>query len=48
MNKNKFAITPPMDWNSYDYYDTSPTKNTCNNFYKPIVGNVFIFHVFCN
>ena len=23
MNKNKFAITPPMGWNSYDYYDTA-------------------------
>ena len=23
MNKNKFALTPPMGWNSYDYYDTA-------------------------
>lgn len=23
MNKNKFAMTPPMGWNSYDYYDTA-------------------------
>lgn len=23
MGKNKFAITPPMGWNSYDYYDTA-------------------------
>ena len=23
MNKNKLAITPPMGWNSYDYYDTT-------------------------
>ncbi|HBA50867.1 MAG TPA: alpha-galactosidase [Lachnospiraceae bacterium] len=23
MNKNDFAITPPMGWNSYDYYDTT-------------------------
>lgn len=23
MNKNTFAVTPPMGWNSYDYYDTS-------------------------
>ena len=23
MNKNKFAITPPMGGNSYDYYDTT-------------------------
>lgn len=23
MNKNKFAVTPPMGWNSYDYYDTA-------------------------
>lgn len=23
MNKNKFASTPPMGWNSYDYYDTT-------------------------
>ena len=22
MNKNKFAATPPMGWNSYDYYDS--------------------------
>ncbi len=26
MNKNKFAITPPMGWNSYDYYDTTVTE----------------------
>ena len=23
MDKNQFALTPPMGWNSYDYYDTS-------------------------
>ncbi len=23
MNKNDFALTPPMGWNSYDYYDTT-------------------------
>lgn len=23
MNKNKYAPTPPMGWNSYDYYDTT-------------------------
>lgn len=23
MNKNDFAKTPPMGWNSYDYYDTT-------------------------
>ena len=22
-NKNDFAPTPPMGWNSYDYYDTT-------------------------
>ena len=22
-NKNEYAVTPPMGWNSYDYYDTS-------------------------
>ena len=26
MDKNKFAITPPMGWNSYDYYDTTVTE----------------------
>ena len=26
MHKNKFAITPPMGWNSYDYYDTTVTE----------------------
>lgn len=26
MNKNKFALTPPMGWNSYDYYDTTVTE----------------------
>ena len=26
MNKNKFATTPPMGWNSYDYYDTTVTE----------------------
>ena len=26
MNKNDFAITPPMGWNSYDYYDTTVTE----------------------
>lgn len=25
-NKNQFAITPPMGWNSYDYYDTTVTE----------------------
>ena len=23
MDKNSFAVTPPMGWNSYDYYDTT-------------------------
>jgi len=23
MDKNLFAVTPPMGWNSYDYYDTT-------------------------
>lgn len=23
MNKNDFAPTPPMGWNSFDYYDTT-------------------------
>lgn len=23
MNKNLFAVTPPMGWNGYDYYDTT-------------------------
>ncbi len=27
MDKNMFAITPPMGWNSYDYYDTSVTED---------------------
>lgn len=26
MNKNGFAKTPPMGWNSYDYYDTTVTE----------------------
>lgn len=26
MNKNMFAKTPPMGWNSYDYYDTTVTE----------------------
>lgn len=26
MNKNSFAKTPPMGWNSYDYYDTNVTE----------------------
>ncbi len=26
MNKNDFAVTPPMGWNSYDYYDTTVTE----------------------
>lgn len=26
MNKNSFAPTPPMGWNSYDYYNTSVTE----------------------
>ena len=26
MNKNTFALTPPMGWNSYDYYDTAVTE----------------------
>lgn len=27
MNKNEFALTPPMGWNSYDYYDTTVTED---------------------
>lgn len=27
MNKNTFALTPPMGWNSYDYYDTNVTED---------------------
>lgn len=27
MNKNSFALTPPMGWNSYDYYDTNVTED---------------------
>lgn len=26
MNKNDFALTPPMGWNSYDYYNTAVTE----------------------
>jgi hypothetical protein len=26
MDKNRFAVTPPMGWNSYDYYNTSVTE----------------------
>lgn len=26
MNKNDFALTAPMGWNSYDYYDTTVTQ----------------------
>lgn len=26
MTKNEFALTPPMGWNSYDYYDTTVTE----------------------
>ncbi|MCD7885224.1 MAG: glycoside hydrolase family 27 protein [Lachnospiraceae bacterium] len=26
MNKNQFALTPPMGWNSFDYYDTTVTE----------------------
>ncbi len=26
MNKNLFALRPPMGWNSYDYYDTNVTE----------------------
>ena len=27
MNKNSYALTPPMGWNSYDYYDTTVTED---------------------
>lgn len=27
MDKNQFALTPPMGWNSYDYYDTNVTED---------------------
>ena len=26
MNKNSFALRPPMGWNSYDFYDTNVTE----------------------
>ena len=32
MNKNKFAITPPMGWNSYDYYDTTVNEEQVNGY----------------
>ena len=28
MNKNNFALRPPMGWNSYDYYDTTVDENS--------------------
>lgn len=31
MNKNDFAATPPMGWNSYDYYDTTVTEEEVRN-----------------
>ncbi len=31
MDKNKFAINPPMGWNSYDYYDTTVTEMDVRN-----------------
>lgn len=27
MDKNKFAVTPSMGWNSYDYYNTAVTED---------------------
>ena len=27
MDKNSFALRPPMGWNSYDYYDTNVTED---------------------
>ncbi len=27
MDKNKIALTPPMGWNSYDYYDTTVNED---------------------
>ena len=26
MNKNEFAVVPPMGWNSFDYYDANVTE----------------------
>lgn len=31
MDKNKFAVNPPMGWNSYDYYDTTVTQTDIMN-----------------
>lgn len=31
MDKNNFAPTPPMGWNSYDYYDTTVTEQQIKN-----------------
>ena len=28
MDKNQFALTPPMGWNSYDYYNTSADEES--------------------
>jgi len=30
-NKNQVALTPPMGWNSYDYYDTAVTEEDILN-----------------
>ncbi len=38
MNKNLFAQTPPMGWNSYDYYDTT------NNLWRFYLVYIFIIN----
>ena len=39
MNKNKFAITPPMGWNSYDYYDTTVNEEQIKNALEELAKN---------
>lgn len=40
MNKNEFALTPPMGWNSYDYYDTAVTEEEIKSNAKYMAENL--------
>lgn len=43
MNKNYFAKTPPMGWNSYDYYDTLVTEEQVKDNARYMAENLMAY-----
>lgn len=43
MNKNAFAKTPPMGWNSYDFYDTTVNEEEIKKNAEYMAANLKVF-----